>query len=150
LTIDLKGDDMGTDFQGVIPMIAYEDGVAAIEWLNKAFGFLEIREARYISDDGTLGHAEMETGSGIIMLATPTPDYESPRHHRETCDRARQWLSVPWVIDGVLVYVNDLESHFDRARLAGAVILTPIEVDLPGKRYRAEDLEGHRWFFFEK
>lgn len=141
---------MGIDFQGVIPMIAYEDGVAAIEWLSIAFGFQEIREARYISDDGTLGHAEMETGSGRIMLATPTPNYESPRHHRETCEKARQWSSVPWVIDGVLVYVDDLDAHHERARLAGAVILSPIDVDPPGKRYRAEDHEGHRWFFFEK
>jgi len=57
---------------------------------------------------------------------------------------------VPWIIDGVLVYVDDLDSHFARAKAAGAAILSEIEDDPPGRRYRAEDLEGHRWFFFER
>jgi uncharacterized glyoxalase superfamily protein PhnB len=56
---------------------------------------------------------------------------------------------VPWIIDGVLVYVDDLDQHFTRAEAAGAMILSEIEEGSPGRRYRAEDLEGHRWFFFE-
>ena len=53
-------------------------------------------------------------------------------------------------IDGVLVYVDDLGMHYERAKAAGATILSPIEEDPPGRRYRVEDLEGHRWFFFER
>ncbi len=135
---------------GVIPMIAYENGIAAIEWLSKAFGFRERREARQLSPDGRLSHAEMEAGNGLIMLATPTPDYESPRRHRETCEQARKWSRGPWIIDGVLVYVDDLDAHFERARAAGANVLSSIEKGPPGRRYRVEDLEGHRWFFFER
>jgi len=60
------------------------------------------------------------------------------------------WSAVPWIIDGVLVFVKNLDQHFARAKTAGATILSEIESDPPGKRYRAEDLEGHRWFFFEK
>ncbi len=56
----------------VIPMLAYEDGVAALEWLARAFGFRE--RARQIGADGMLTHGEMEAGDGIIMLATPTAD----------------------------------------------------------------------------
>jgi uncharacterized glyoxalase superfamily protein PhnB len=138
---------MTNKYPAVIPMIAYEDGITAIEWLSKAFGFRERREARYIDDDGALSHAEMEAGEGLIMLATPTPDYEGPRRHRERCEQARKWSSVPWIIDGVLVYVDDLDAHFERAKEAGAVILSPIDEGPPGRRYRAEDLEGHRWFF---
>ncbi len=141
---------MQSGYPVVIPMIAYEDGVTAIDWLNKAFGFRERKEARQLSTDGTLSHAEMEAGDGLIMLATPTPDYESPRHHRETCEQARKWSLVPWIIDGVLVYVDDLDAHFERAKAAGATILSPIAEDPPGRRYRVEDLEGHRWFFFER
>jgi hypothetical protein len=33
---------------------------------------------------------------------------------------------------------------------AGALILSEIEEDPSGRRYRAEDFEGHRWVFFEK
>ncbi len=136
------------DHPTVVPMISYENGVAALEWLARAFGFRE--RTRMVGPDGTLGHGEMEAGDGLIMLATPTPDYQSPRRHREACEAARRWSSVPWIIDGVLVYVPDLDAHFARAKAAGAGILSEIEEGPPGRRYRAEDLEGHRWFFFER
>jgi uncharacterized glyoxalase superfamily protein PhnB len=132
----------------VVPMISYEDGLAALEWLRRAFGFRET--ARLTAPDGRLSHGEMKAGDGFIMLASPTPDYRSPKRHRETCEDARKWSTVPWIIDGVLVYVNDLDRHFARAKAAGATILSDIEEGAPGRRYRAEDFEGHRWFFFEK
>jgi uncharacterized glyoxalase superfamily protein PhnB len=135
-------------YPDVIPMIAYEDGVAALEWLAKAFGFRE--RARQVGADGSLGHGEMQAGEGVIMLATPTADYESPKHHRETCAQTRTWSMVPYIIDGVLVHVDDLDAHYARAKAAGATFLSEIEADSVGRRYRAEDLEGHRWFFFER
>jgi uncharacterized glyoxalase superfamily protein PhnB len=134
--------------QGVIPMIAYENGIAAMEWLARTFGFTE--HVRMLATDGRLSHGEMETGSGIIMLATPTPDYEDPVKHRQHCDRASRWSRVPWVVDGVLVLVEDVEAHFQRAKAAGATILSEVESGGPGRRYRAEDLAGHRWMFLER
>lgn len=136
-----------TSSPSVVPMISYEDGIAALEWLRSAFGFRET--GRLTTPDGKLSHGEMEAGNGLIMLASPTPDYRSPKHHREVCEQARKWSTVPWIIDGVLVYVDDLDRHFKRATAAGAMILSEIEEGPPGRRYRAEDLEGHRWFFFE-
>jgi PhnB protein len=130
---------MGEFEPEVVPMLAYEDGPAAMDWLAKAFGFIEV--------------VRMGTGEeseGLIMLATPTPAYESPRHHRETCETAATWSKVPYIIDGVLVYVRDVDAHFQRACGAGATILSEIETGGPGKRYRAEDLEGHRWMFMER
>jgi uncharacterized glyoxalase superfamily protein PhnB len=132
----------------VIPMISYEDGIGALEWLASAFGFRET--ARLTAPDGRLSHGEMHAGGGLIMLASPTPDYRGPKRHREACEQARRWSTVPWIIDGVLVYVDHLERHFARAKAAGATILSEIEEGPPGRRYRVEDLEGHRWFFFEK
>jgi PhnB protein len=128
-------------------MISYEDGIAALEWLRSAFGFRET--ARLTTPDGKLSHGEMEAGTGLIMLASPTPEYRSPKRHREVCEQARKWSTVPWIIDGVLVYVSNLDRHFERAKTAGATILSEIEEGPPGRRYRAEDLEGHRWFFLE-
>jgi uncharacterized glyoxalase superfamily protein PhnB len=139
---------MGKEMPGVIPMIAYEDGEAALDWLAQAFGFRE--RARMVGPDGRLAHGEMEAGEGVIMLATPTPDYESPRRHREHCERARVWSAVPWVIDGVLVYVADVDAHYERAKGAGAIILSEPEDGFPGRRYRVEDLEGHRWMFLQR
>jgi uncharacterized glyoxalase superfamily protein PhnB len=132
----------------VVPMISYEDGIAALEWLRSAFGFRET--ARLTAADGRLSHGEMEAGDGLIMLASPTPEYRSPKRHRESCEQARKWSAVPWIIDGVLVYVADLDRHLARAKAAGATILSDIEEGPPGRRYRTEDVEGHRWFFFEK
>ena len=132
----------------VIPMLTYENGPAAMDWLADAFGFEEV--TRWIGPDGMLAHGEMVVGGGRIMLATATPAYESPKHHREHCERARAWSSVPWVIDGVLVYVDDVDQHYVRARGAGATILSEPEDGEPGRRYRAEDLEGHRWMFLER
>jgi len=132
----------------VIPMIAYEDGFAALEWLARAFGFREVR--RMAAGGGRLAHGEMEAGGGLIMLASPTPFYESPRSHQAFCERAQRWSSVTWVIDGVLVYVEDIEQHFARAKKEGARILSDLEDGPPGRRYRAEDLEGHRWMFMAR
>lgn len=132
----------------VVPMISYEDGIAALDWLQRAFGFEE--RARLTTPDGRLSHGELAAGDGLIMLASPTPDYQGPKRHREVCEPARRWSAVPWVIDGVLVFVDDIDRHFARAKAAGATILSGIETGPPGKRYRAEDLEGHRWFFIEK
>jgi len=139
---------MPANYPSVIPMIAYEDGIGALEWLAKAFGFRE--SMRLTGPDGTLSHGEMEAGDGVIMLATPTPAYESPKRHREHCERARRWSAVPWIIDGVLVYVDDLDAHYKQAKASGATILSEIEEGPPGRRYRAEDFEGHRWFFFQR
>ena len=131
-----------------IPMLAYEHGPEALDWLVRAFGFVE--KARMLGDGGRLAHGELDTGDGLVMLATPSPHYEGPRRHRESCAAARRWSEVPWVIDGVLGPVADLTAHFARAKAAGATILSEIESGGPGRRYRAEDLEGHRWMFMER
>ena len=131
----------------VIPMLAYEDGPAAMDWLVQAFGFRE--RTRWLGPNGSLAHGELETGDGLIMLATPTADYQSPRHHREHCEPARRWSRVPWVIDGVLVTVPNVNEHYERAKRAGAAILSEPEDGPPARRYRVEDLEGHRWMFME-
>lgn len=139
---------MTGDHPTVIPMIAYENGPAAMDWLARAFGFRE--RARMVTPEGRLSHGEMEIGDGVIMLATPSPHYRGPKSHREGCDQARRWSEVPYIIDGVHVYVDDVEAHFKRAMAEGATILSPVEEGDGGRRYRAEDLEGHRWMFSQR
>jgi uncharacterized glyoxalase superfamily protein PhnB len=52
------------------------------------------------------------------------------------------------VSHSIVIRVEDVDSHYARARQGGARILRPPE-DFPyGERaYSAEDLEGHRWTF---
>lgn len=51
-----------------IPMLAYKDRVAAL-WLAEAFSFCE---RTCTMQENALSHGEIETGRGMIMLATPT------------------------------------------------------------------------------
>jgi len=133
--------------QRIYPMIAYEDTATAIDWLMQAFGFSE-RGQRYQNEDGTIGHAELDVGDGsVVMLATPSREYESPKTHRESCEAASRWLDNPWVIDGLLVLVDDLDTHHDRAAAAGAKVIRQLEEGPDGRLYTAEDIEGHRWMF---
>ena len=133
--------------QAVIPMLAYENGPAAMDWLARAFGFREVDRR---VEDGRLTHGEMDTGRGVVMMATPSVNYRGPKRHRDECEVARGWHDVPYIIDGVLVYVDDVGAHFDRAKAAGATILSALEGGPDGRRYRAEDVEGHRWMFVQR
>jgi uncharacterized glyoxalase superfamily protein PhnB len=135
--------------QRFVPMVAYQDTAAAIDWLTEAFGFEE-HGRRYVMDDGTVGHAELELDGELVMLATPSLDYQSPRRHRETCEAADRWLDNPWVVDGVLVLVDDLDAHHEQAVAAGANVIRPLEEGPAGRLYTAEDPEGHRWMFQQR
>src|ERR1700704_4926484 len=68
----IQGEKARITVMAVTPMLAYEEGVAALEWLSKAFGFREVN--RMTGNDGRLAHGEMDTGDGVIMMATPSPD----------------------------------------------------------------------------
>jgi uncharacterized glyoxalase superfamily protein PhnB len=132
--------------QRVFPMRAYEDVGAAVDWLCEAFGFRESDE-RYTDDDGRVTHAEIELGGATVMLGWPGPAYQSPGHHAEVCEHARKWLDVPYIVDGVMIYVDDVDAHCERARAAGAAILREPKTEPYGRLYNAADLEGHRWMF---
>lgn len=132
--------------QRIVPFIGYEDAAGAIEWLERAFGFVENRGARY-EQDGTITHAELELEGATIFLSTPE-DYANPSRMRESCELARVAYDNPWVIDGHFVQVGDVGAHHTRAVAAGATILRAPEEPGTGYRiYAAEDLEGHRWMF---
>ncbi|HEY5464142.1 MAG TPA: VOC family protein [Hanamia sp.] len=135
--------------QNVISMLSYENGVSSLEWLKKAFGFEENMEMRFV-EDGRLTHSELKAGENIIMIATPSVDYESINKQRKSDKQMDKWLSVPWVVNGLLVYVENVEEYFKNAEESGAEILSEIEEDFPGKRYRCADIEGHRWMFMQK
>ena len=129
-------------------MLSYEDVAAAADWLCSAFGFTETGR---FADNGRVTHVNLAVGDGFVMAGWPGPHYRNPKNHRNTCDDARRWLESPFVVDGVYVRVDDIEAHCNRARAAGATVLSEIEAnEAAGQRqYRAEDIEGHRWMFAE-
>lgn len=135
--------------QNIIPMLSYENGISSLEWLKKAFGFEENMEMRFV-EEGVLTHSELKAGESTIMIATPSLDYESINKQRKRDKQMDKWLSVPWVVNGLLVYVENVDEHFKKAKENNAEILSEIEEDFPGKRYRCADIEGHSWMFMEK
>ena len=116
--------------------VFYDDPAAALEWLEKAFGF-ETRMSMP-GPDGALIHAEMQVEDSAIMMS-PTSDgdpWASPRS-----------LSGA-VTQSLYIYVDDVDAHFARARSAGATIDSEPEDMFWGDRtYVAVDPEGHRWTF---
>ncbi len=135
--------------QRIVPFIGYEDAAGAIEWLERAFGFVENRESRY-EQDGVITHAELGLEDATLFLSTPV-GYASPRRLRETSELARTSYDNPWVIDGHFVEVDDVDTHHARAVSAGATILREPEEPSTGFRiYTAEDPEGHRWMFGQR
>jgi uncharacterized glyoxalase superfamily protein PhnB len=135
--------------QRAVPMISYPDVGSAVDWLTKAFGFREVGD-RFTDDAGWVTQAILDLDGAEVMVGWPGPDYEDPARHAEWCDRARKWLDVPWVVDGVLVYVDDVEAHCEQARSAGAHIIRGPE-DVPvGRLHTASDPWGHRWMFMQR
>jgi len=117
----------------ITPYLLYEDVVGALEWLARAFGFRE--RLRLPGPDGAITHAEMELADGVIMIGHPGKEYQSPKR-------------LGHVTQNVYVYVDDVDKHFERAQEAGATILAEPEDQFYGdRRYGAEDLEGHQWYF---
>jgi uncharacterized glyoxalase superfamily protein PhnB len=116
-----------------MPQLPYEDIGAAVSFLERAFGFREIR--RLVSEAGVVLHATVEFGDGVIGIGT------QGAHGALSPKRAgieSQYISV---------YVDDVEAHYQRAVAAGARIANELEDDFPVRAYEALDGEGHRWRF---
>ena len=117
----------------IVPFVFYEDVASAIDWLAKAFGFVE--QLRYTEDDGSVSHAELRFSDGVLMLGDPGSAYESPRHHGHLHGSS-------------LVYVDDVDDHHATAKAAGAeVIDDPADKPYGDRMYSVLDPEGHRWDF---
>jgi len=107
----------------------YRDAPAAIEWLERAFGFE--RHVVYEGAGGTVDHAELRYGEGLVMLGSVRGEDD----HRLP---GRGWAYVA---------VEDIQTHHDRAKAAGAEIVGALEVHDYGSFYGAHDLEGNLWSF---
>lgn len=119
--------------QKITPYLLYEDCAAALDWLDKAFGFKE--RLRFVGQDGSVTHAEMELDGGLIMMGDPGGDFQNPKNGGYTGSQ-------------VHVYVDDVEAHYERANAAGAeIVQQPTDQEYGDRRYDAKDLEGHFWSF---
>jgi uncharacterized glyoxalase superfamily protein PhnB len=117
----------------IIPLLTYEDIAAAHDFLVSAFGFSSGGVHR--TAEGKAVHGEVRAGSAAIWLHLVGSGLESPR----TIDTATS---------GLVVHVDDVDAHFERARAGGARIDgEPVDQPYGQREYSARDLEGHRWWF---
>lgn len=65
-------------FPQVTPYLLYEDVDAIVDWLVDVFGFTE--RYRMPGPDGKAQHAELQMGTGVVMMGNPGPDYKNPKH----------------------------------------------------------------------
>ena len=124
----------------IIPALRYRDARGAIEFLCDAFGF----EKGLIVDGpgGTIAHAQLTFGNGMIMLGSHPHEGEYG-----------QWVQPPEPpalvnTQGTYVIVADPDAHCARAKAGGAEILMKLtDQDYGGRDYTVRDPEGHVWTF---
>jgi uncharacterized glyoxalase superfamily protein PhnB len=122
----------------IIPALRYEKAPEAIEFLCNAFGFE--KHAVHEGEDGTIAHAELTHGGGMIMLSSASPGEWD--QFVKTPKAAGITTISPYVV------VADADAHYARAVAAGATILRPIQDESYGGRgYGCADPEGHVWYF---
>jgi PhnB protein len=117
----------------VSPYLIVDGAAAAIDFYSSVLGATE--RMRMPDRDDKIGHAELQIGDSIVMLADEYPE---------------MGLKGPKSLGGtpvtMSVYVEDVDGVFDRAVKAGATSLRPVEDQFYGDRAgQFEDPFGHRW-----
>jgi PhnB protein len=120
-------------YPSLSPYLSIDGAGAAIDFYAKVFGAKE--RMRMPAPDGKIGHAELQIGDSVLMLADPWEEggFLAPR----AVGRTSVTLSL---------YVQDVDAVFERALAAGAKSLRPLENQFYGDRSgQFEDPFGHRW-----
>jgi uncharacterized glyoxalase superfamily protein PhnB len=120
-----------------MPTLRYRNAPAAIDWLCKVFGFE--RHAVYEGESGTIGHAELTLGGGMIMLGSAKDDeYGSKLKSPDQLDLVETRSAY--------IVVADADATHARAVAAGAAIIRPLQETPYGSReFAVRDPEGHSW-----
>jgi uncharacterized glyoxalase superfamily protein PhnB len=128
----------------------YDDAAKAIDWLCRVFGF-EVR-LKVEGEGGRIEHSELVFGEGLIMVGSAGG--KSERKPPLPCKSPRSLGGAN--TQCLCVCVDDVDAHCERARKAGATVVEPPTTKDYGedywsdRSYRAEDLEGHQWWFMQR
>lgn len=120
-------------YRSITPYLIVRGAAEAIDFYTRAFGARE--RMRLPMPGGLIGHAELEFGDSVVMLADENPD----------------WGAVgPQTLGGtpvsVLLYVENVDALYQQAVDAGVKVVKPLENQFYGDRScHVEDPFGHRW-----
>jgi uncharacterized glyoxalase superfamily protein PhnB len=118
--------------QTIFPVLKYEDAHAAMDFLQRAFGFE--RHAAYDGESGGVAHAELKLGDEFVMLGSTG---EGDERFNQGAGRY-----------SLYVVVEDPDAHHARAKEAGATIERELtDQDYGSREYTARDPEGNLWSF---
>ena len=121
----------------VIPSLRYRNAPAAIDWLCQVFGFE--KQLVVANPDGTIAHAQLSFGNGMIMLGS-VADTEFGRLMKQPDEIGGAETQSSYVI------VSDADLVYARAKAANAEIVREIkDEDYGGRLFACRDLEGHLW-----
>ena len=122
----------------VLPCLRYRDARAAIAWLCEVFGFE--RHLVVDGEDGTVVHAELSFGKGMIMLGSVRPDTGYGALLAQPDDIGGRQTQT------IYLTVNDADAVHERALRAGAqIVIALVDEDYGGRGFTCRDLEGHVW-----
>jgi uncharacterized glyoxalase superfamily protein PhnB len=117
----------------VLPHVVYRDVAEALVWLTKTFGFTE--HYRYGEPGGPPQGAQIHLGDAWVMLERARPASATPAQ----LGKHTQYLTI---------FVDDVATHFDKVKAAGANITEELNETVYGERqFVAQDLDGHLWLF---
>jgi PhnB protein len=122
------------DYPRVIPYLTVEGATAAIDFYTEVLGATE--RMRMPGPDGKIGHAELEIGDSVIMLADAFPDMGG---------------QTPASLGGtpvtIMVYVEDVDAVYEKALSKGATPDRKVEDQFYGDRSGSfSDPFGHKWY----
>jgi len=116
---------------GIYPALHYRDARAAIDFLQRAFGFEPVQV--HEDGDGRVAHAELRAAGGLLMLGS-----------HEEAGRLGDHTGQSWLY----VSVPEVDELFARARGAGAeVVMEPQDQDYGSRDMSVRDPEGNLWSF---
>jgi uncharacterized glyoxalase superfamily protein PhnB len=121
----------------IIPYLYYPDATKALEFLVDAFGFEVIHAVR--DDEGVVWTAQLRLGDGVVMIGPGMDGFGT-----------RAVVDAEWATTRMFTFVEDIDAHHERARAAGARILSEPAIHFGGnKQYVASDCGGQQWIFAE-
>lgn len=134
----------------ISPGIYYRDASRMIDWLCAAFAF-EVK-IKVVGEGGRIDHSELVLGDDSLIMVGEEVRGTARRFETDCLSP----LSAGGNTQNLMVYVDDVDAHCERARAAGARVVAEPALHDYGEAYWADrsygciDPEGHLWWFAQR
>jgi PhnB protein len=120
-------------YHSITPYLFVRGADRAIDFYKNVFG--AIARMRMPGPDGRIGHAELQIGNSVFMLADEHPEAQ-----------VRSPETVGGSSNSLHLYLENVDSVFDKAIKAGAKVLRPVADQFYGDRTGSIlDPFGQQW-----